>query len=77
MYCSLLECVLSARLPKADHITKLMLRLATSLVGANVPEVKLDLKERVPLDFDAKLFVSGTNGRTLNAAHSRDIPGIL
>ena len=33
--------------------------LATSLVGTNVPEVKIDHKERVPIDFDARLFVAG------------------
>ena len=45
--------------PKTDHIVKLVARLATSIVEINVPEVKFDLKERVPLDFDTRLFVSG------------------
>ena len=39
--------------PKKDHIIKLVTMLATSLVGTNVP------KERVPLDFDTRLFVAG------------------
>ena len=38
---------------------KLMSHLAMGLVGANVPEVKLDLKEWAPRDFDATSFVSG------------------
>ena len=41
-----------------EHITKLILRLATSLVGASVPEVKLYLKEQDPMDFDATSLVS-------------------
>ena len=44
--------------PKAEHISKLVLRLSMGLVGANVPEVKLNLKEQDPMDFDATLFVS-------------------
>ena len=42
-----------------------MTRLATGLEGTNGPQVKLDLKERVPPDFDANMFVSGANGRKL------------
>ena len=33
--------------------------LAKSLVGTNVPEVKIDHKEWVPLDFDGRLFLAG------------------
>ena len=28
-------------------------------MGTDVPEVKFDLKERVPVDFDARLFMAG------------------
>ena len=44
--------------PKADHISKLMLMRATRLMGAHVHEVKLDLKEQDPTDFDTTLIVS-------------------
>ena len=44
--------------PTVDHIVKLVWRLAVSLMGANVPEVKVNLKEQDPIDFDATLFVS-------------------
>ena len=45
--------------PRKDHISRLVRELAKSLVGTNVPEVKFNLKERVPVDFDARLFVAG------------------
>ena len=45
--------------PKKDHVVHLVRELAKSLVGTDVPEVKFDLKERVPVEFDARLFVSG------------------
>ena len=51
--------------PKADNIVKLVTRLATGLEGTNGPQVKLDLKEWVPPDFDVNLFVSEANGRKL------------
>ena len=45
--------------PKKDHIIKLVTMLATSLVGTNVPEVKIDHKEWVLLEFDVRLFMAG------------------
>ena len=45
--------------PRKDNILQLVTIMATSLVGTNVPEVKIDHKERVLLDFDARLFVEG------------------
>ena len=47
------------KVPKKDHVTRLIRELAKSLLGTDVPEVKFNLKERVPVDFDARLFVSG------------------
>ena len=45
--------------PKTDHLVGLLVRVATGLVGADVPEAKIELKARAPQDFDARLFVSG------------------
>ena len=36
----------------------LLVWLATGLVGADVPEAKIEPEARAPLDFDAILFVS-------------------
>ena len=44
--------------PKADHLVDLLVRRATGLVGADVPETKIEPKAWAPLDFDAILFVS-------------------
>ena len=51
--------VLTARCLRKNIILQLVTMLATSLVGTNVPEVKIDHKEWDPLDFDARLFVAG------------------
>ena len=40
--------------PRKDHMSRLVRELAKCLVGTNVPEVRLNLKERVPVDFDAR-----------------------
>ena len=56
--------------PKKDHISRLVRELAKCLVGTNVPEVKSDLKERVLLDFDARLFVAGAAGTYLELYQS-------
>ena len=50
--------------PKKDHISRLVRELAKSLVGTNVPEVKFDLKEWVPVDFDARFGTLLPRGRT-------------
>ena len=39
-----------------DHFVTLVLKLAASLMGAKVPEVKADCKEQDPVDFDATLY---------------------
>ena len=44
--------------PKADHLVDLLVRLATGLVGTDVPEAKTEPKARAPLDFDAIFFMS-------------------
>ena len=45
--------------PKKDHLIHLVRELAKSLMGSDVPEVKVNPKARDPIDFDARLFVSG------------------
>ena len=45
--------------PKKDHLIHLVREPAKSLVGSDVPEVKVDLAAWDPINFDARLFVSG------------------
>ena len=49
---------------RKDHISRLVRELAKSLVGTNVPEVKFDLKEGVPVDFDASFGTLLPRGKT-------------